>query len=151
MREVTMPLEDIRRLGREKLAGNWLPAMAVMLIYMIFTQFVPDMFNALFPANIPESMLPNDFVEVGYNPALNAESPISGLFKLLFTGAFLLGTTNFFLNLCRTKVSDISLSLSGFKLFGKSLLRAFCCRGRFAPWRWPRDCRCGLLPYRSWR
>ena len=119
---ITESAYNLRFLGRRALAGNWLEATMVVVIFILCVQVPVIFIDSFFGKNIVL-----DYSVAGYEWGVNVgrTSPVSGIFTLLVTGAFVLGISRFFLALIRRKKHSTGQVFSGFEHFGKAFLLMF--------------------------
>lgn len=103
---------ELKEIALEKLRGNWLKAVVVLILFTIITNglnFTVST-NGIFRDGFRG--LANESTRVNYGKLLN----------LIFGGPMSLGLAAYFLNLFRHGYSSVEDVFSGFKDFGKSFL-----------------------------
>lgn len=127
---ITEPSGNLRKLGRESLAGNWQGAIIAMLIYQICLTLPALILDQVFGKTLAElygtvyydssSSFGSAFV-AGVSSSAEKVSTLSGVYMLLVCGAFSFGISLFFLNLFRRKQTDAAQVFSGFEYYVKTL------------------------------
>ena len=110
-RIITEPSALIRKIARDALKGRWKEIFIGFLIYLLLTNFV---FDTIFPMYRT--------IEFGGQYFQINQSPIGGIYTLVFAGAFSYGLCLFILTFFRTKKIDNRLLFEGFGLLGKCIL-----------------------------
>ncbi|WP_055669664.1 DUF975 family protein [Desnuesiella massiliensis] len=106
---------ELKEIALEKLRGNWLKAVVVLILFTIITNGLNFTVttNGIFRNGFRG--LANESTRVNYGKLLN----------LIFGGPMSLGLSAYFLNLFRYGYSSVEDVFSGFKDFGKSFLLNF--------------------------
>lgn len=127
---ITEPSSNLRRLGRNSLAGKWQSAIIATLIYQICITLPALILDQVFGKTLAElygNMYYDSSYEFGANViagiSSSAEkvSTMSGVYVFLVSGAFTFGISLFFLNLFRRRHTEAAQVFSGFEYFFKTL------------------------------
>ena len=122
------PCKNLRSLGRNALKNKWKISIIAVIVYLLFMQIPPIVFDAIFGTSVGQFLTINGNtygMDAGTFSQVYNSMPqyciLSSIYTILVTGAMQLGITIFFLATFRkhdVKVVEIFL---GFEKFGKAL------------------------------